>query len=126
MAEHETKPDDNPGYYGGLGELKADDILNAAGALGTRISESGVYADYGAALARVNNNPDLWSRIEEFKRVQTDYGRGEISLDQEKHLSKLYFDLCANPDAEQFLNAEKKMLALMISVHERLWEGCLL
>jgi cell fate (sporulation/competence/biofilm development) regulator YlbF (YheA/YmcA/DUF963 family) len=98
-----------------------DDILIAASDLGRRISESGVGADYAAALSGVKGQSELWAKIEDFKRVQMEYGRSGIELDQEKYLAKLYFDLCANPDAERFLEAEKKMLGLMLEVHERVW-----
>lgn len=121
MAENKAKPDDTSCYNGGL---DVNGILDASSELGRRISGSDIYEDYNAALLRVKNNPELLAKIAGFKRIQMDYSRGEISLDQEKHLSKMFFDLCSNPDAAQFLETEKKMLALMIEVHENLWAGC--
>jgi len=101
-----------------------DDILDISRDLGQRISESGIYVDYRAALDRIKDDPGVLARVADFKRVQADYSQGEISFDQEKHLSKLYFDLCVNADAARFLETEKQMLALMLGVHENLWAGC--
>ena len=106
---------------GGVG---VDDLLGASRRLGRRISKSDIYTDYRAALLRVKDNTELLWRIAEFKRVQIDYSRDGISFDQEKHLSKLFFDLCANQDAALFLKAEKKMLQLMLEIHENLWTEC--
>ena len=99
-------------------------ILDAARKLGSSISKSDIYTDYSAKLMRIKDNTELLTRIAEFKRVQIDYNRAGVSLDQEKYVSKLFFDLCANPDAAHFLEAEKKMLTLMIEVHESLWADC--
>ena len=101
-----------------------DDILGESRELGRRISKSDIYADYCAAFERVKDNTELLARIAKFKRVQIDYSRDGLSFDQEKHLSKLFFDLNANPTAAQFLEAEKKMLALMLEVYENLWADC--
>ena len=106
------------------GGISVDSILEAARKLGIDISTSDIYTDYNSAFLRIKDNTELLERIAEFKRVQIDYSRDTISLDQEKHVSKLFFDLCANPDAAQFLEAEKKMLTLMLGVNESLWAGC--
>ena len=106
------------------GSLNMDNILNASRRLGRHISKSDIYANYHAAFERIKDNTELLARIAVFKRVLIDYNRDEINFDQEKHLSKLFFDLCTNPDAAQFLEAEKKMLTLMLRVHENLWVNC--
>ena len=121
MAKNKTEPNDSPCNYGGVG---LDDIFSMSRDLGQRISESGIYKDYNMALLKVKSSPELMAGIAEFKRVQIDYSRGEISFDQEKHLSKMHFSLYSNSDAARFLEIEKKMLALILEVHENLWADC--
>lgn len=102
-----------------------EEIFKLARKLGQSIEESGANAEYSSALAKIRTDPRLVAGIREFKRIQTDYNsRGELGLDQEKHLSKLYFDLCMNPDAKRFLECEKRLLALMLDVQESLWSNC--
>ena len=101
-----------------------DEILSASRRLGRLISKSEIYLDYSAALERIKEAPELLAEIAEFKRIHIEYSRDGISFDQEKHLSKLFFDLNANPKAAQFLEAEKKMLALVLGIYENLWAEC--
>ena len=121
MSEAKREP---AAKRGSLGGVAMDGILGSSRDLGRRISESDIYLNYRSALEWVKEHPECLVGIAELKRVQIEYSRGEMNMDKEKHISKLYFDLCANPDVARFLEAEKKMLALMLEIHENLWADC--
>ncbi len=102
-----------------------DDIIRAARELNDSIKSSVACENYRVAREKIEHDSEILEKIKFFKKTQLEYGRADaLSFDNEKHLSKLYFDICLSDDAKNFLEAEKLLFKLILSVNNTVWSGC--
>ncbi len=98
-----------------------DGILNAARKLAETLKESVIYNEYHAALLKVRGQPQLFSKLKEFKQTRAEIESksapgSPISIEDEKIISHRYAELANDPGAAEFLTGEKAMLEAYVNV----------
>ena len=88
-----------------------------------RIENSEVYREYMVHSSAVGSDKILFSKIVELKKAQFDMQAKTMqnippSFDEEKYISKLYFDLMLNKNAKNYFDSEKQMIDLYKSIED--------
>ncbi len=95
----------------------SEKIYAAARSLADVINNSGVYQEYRKSLARLKEKPEYFLRVQAFKEACETHDNGEqISLEEEKALSRQYTELTNSPDTAAFLENEKELLQVYSDV----------
>ncbi len=98
-------------------------VMAAAAQLKEAIQQCDCVKNYEKYKALVVGNDEMLAKIEYLKKLQlehalNEHGNEKISLDKEKELSKLYFDVLLNEDAKQFIECESELLKMLSQVFE--------
>lgn len=106
-----------------------EEILALTREIAFSIKESNIYKDYLEARQKVDNNPDLKKKIVDFKQKHVEFQskrskNEDVSFDEEKYVSRLYFDLMLNDEAKKYFDNEEVLLHLMGSIYKTLDEEC--
>ncbi len=98
-----------------------DNVLKLANALSSEIKNSVLYKSYTKAKSELTD--DLQAQINLFKRLHFESMiKDEPStLDEEKYLAKLYFDLMRNPITKGFMESEQELLKTIATVNNILY-----
>ncbi len=98
-----------------------DNVLKLANALSSEIKNSGLYKVYTKAKSELTE--DLQAQINIFKRLHYEAMIKDepCTLDEEKHLAKLYFDLMRNPLTKSFMESERELLKTVSTINEILY-----
>ncbi len=106
-----------------------ENILKTANKLAALLESSECSLNYKKYKAVVECNPPLFNEIKEFKLLLESYkSKTSHTFEDEKIISKKYFDVLLNDDAKAFLESEKQFSQLMYSVWEivsaslKVWE----
>jgi cell fate (sporulation/competence/biofilm development) regulator YlbF (YheA/YmcA/DUF963 family) len=102
--------------------LLAEDVAKA-------INKSEIYGNYLKARKKIKEDKDLYNRIVEFKRCNLDYQKkivnGEnISFDEERNVSRKYYELKESDVAVEFFKSEHAMMKLMGKIYGILFTEC--
>ena len=102
--------------------LLAEDVAKA-------INKSEIYENYLKARKKIKEDKELFNRILEFKRCNLDYQKklmnGEnISFDEERNISRKYYELKESEEAVEFFRTEHAMMNLMRQIYGVLFMEC--
>lgn len=103
-------------------------VYDTANRLASEIRESGEYKLYKEAKEKINKNPELKTKIEEFEKVRYDAQVLSIKSgesDQEKiiKLQELYNILIENKEIKEYFDLEVKFNVMIADVNKIIAEA---
>lgn len=105
-----------------------NNVYDTANKLAYEIKESKEYKEYKLARQKINENPELKSKIDEFEKVR--YEAQVLSIkaraeDQEKikKLQELYDILVKNSDIKEYFDLEVKFNVMIADVNKIIAES---
>lgn len=103
-------------------------VYDTANYLANEIKESEEYKLYKEAKQKIDQNPDLKMKIEEFKRVRYDaqvlsIKTGENDQEKIRKLQELYNILIENEDIKEYFDLEVKFNLMIADVNKIIAEA---
>ncbi len=98
-------------------------VISAANELAAAITNSACYIEYKKYKEIIASDKELSDKVSYFRKTQLEYqaklieNKG-VSFEEEKHISKMYFDIILNDNAKIFIECEKQMLDLVCMVQD--------
>ena len=103
-------------------------VYDTANRLANEIKESNEYKLYKASKEKINQNPELKAKIEEFERVRYDaqvlsIKSGENDQEKIKKLQELYGILVQNKEIKDYFDLEVKFNVMIADVNKIIAEA---
>lgn len=106
-----------------------DKILNLADEITISIKNSELYQNYLNSKDKINKDSELKKRIKDFREKSMSFQsklmqNQEVSFEEEKYISSLYFGLIVNEDVKTYFKNEELLLNLMANIYNKLGNEC--
>lgn len=105
-----------------------NNVYDTANKLAYEIKESKEYKEYKLARQKINENPQLKEKIDEFEKVRYEaqvlsIKAGEEDKDKIKKLQELYDILVKNSDIKQYFDLEVRFNVMIADVNKIIAES---
>lgn len=109
-------------------EICMNNVYDTANKLAYEIKESKEYKDYKLARKKINENPELKAKIDEFEKVRYEAQVLSIKAREEdkekiKKLQELYDILVKNSDIKEYFDLEVKFNVMIADVNKIIAES---
>jgi predicted NodU family carbamoyl transferase len=105
-------------------------VLELADAIADKIINNQEYIEYRAAMDRLQANPELYRRVQDYKKRMFNFitarQSNHHSFDEEKYLSQEYYKIILNKDAETYFENGLRLMSLFEEVVGRSICKCIL
>ena len=103
-------------------------VYDTANRLATEIKESQEYKLYKASKEKINQNPELKAKIDEFEKVRYDaqvlsIKQGDNNQEKLQKLQELYEILVQNKDIKEYFDLEVKFNVMIADVNKIIGEA---
>lgn len=103
-------------------------VYDTANRLATEIKESQEYKLYKASKEKINQNPELKAKIDEFEKVRYDaqvlsIKQGDNNQEKLQKLQELYEILVQNKDIKEYFDLEVKFNVMIADVNKIIAEA---
>jgi GTP cyclohydrolase I len=109
-------------------DMLSTEILNMAGAISKKITQTKEYQDYQEALKYIKENPELMSKVKRLKKMHEDFSvhRNENSatFDEEKFISQEFYKLMLDKNVDAYFMCEHKIVGLISEVYSEVAKKC--
>ena len=109
---------------------KTDDVLGLADAISDKIMNNTEYVRYKAAMDNLKNTPELYERVQNFKKRMFEFmlarQENRHTFDEEKYLSQEYFKILLNEDAKIYFENGLSLIKLFEEILNRALCKCML
>lgn len=105
-----------------------NNVYDNANKLAYEIKESKEYKDYKLARQKINENPELKAKIDEFEKVRYEaqvlsIKAGEKDQEKIKKLQELYDILVKNNDIKEYFDLEVKFNVMIADINKIIAES---
>ena len=105
-------------------------MLGLADAISDKIMNNTEYVRYKAAMDNLKNTPELYERVQNFKKRMFEFmlarQENRHTFDEEKYLSQEYFKILLNEDAKIYFENGLSLIKLFEEILNRALCKCML
>ncbi len=89
------------------------EIVDAAKQFSIKLKNCREFTEYAESRAALLADEEIGSFYLLYKKAKDELGAREMSYDEEKRISSLYWDLMFNEKARRYFEAEKRLVAVL-------------
>jgi len=125
VAENKTQPDDTAYYHGSVGGIALENIRRLARDLVDEIARSREFTLFKEFRERLNENPQLLSKIKEFKNqsfaFEAKKTQGiETDFEDKRLIGQAYAEVIMTDLGRRYIEAENNMFDMLNKIYETL------